>query len=122
VAPDGLDVYFDNVGGSHLEAALHSLRVGGRVAACGMISAYGPSEEGGVKNLANVISSRLTIQGFLVTDHLDERPKFHAEARHMLAAGALRYEIARFEGLASAPPALAALRHGNKLGKALVYL
>ncbi|MFO6454527.1 MULTISPECIES: NADP-dependent oxidoreductase [unclassified Aeromicrobium] len=122
VAPDGIDVYFDNVGGTHLETALQVLRVGGRIVACGMISSYGQRDVRGVRHLDKVISSRLTIGGFLVADHLDKRPDFHAEARRMLGDGTLRYDIARFEGLSAAPSALASLRQGNKLGKVLVYL
>ena len=121
IAPEGIDVYFDNVGGTHLEAALQLLRIGGRVASCGMISIYGQRDERGIQNLANVISSRLTIQGFLVSDHLDQRPAFQAEAMRMLVDGTLRYGVTRFEGLSEAPQALASLRHGSKLGKALVY-
>ena len=122
IAPDGIDVYFDNVGGSHLEAALRLLRIGGRVAACGMISGYGQPDVRGVRELSKVITSRLTMRGFLVTDHLDERPAFQAEARRLIADGTLRYGIARFEGLSEAPKALASLRSGSKLGKALIYL
>ena len=71
-APDGIDVYFDNVGGEHLEAAVGSLRLGGRIAVCGMISVYNDTEPApGPRNLARLIQTRGTIQGFLVGDHYD---------------------------------------------------
>ncbi|MEO9152358.1 MAG: NADP-dependent oxidoreductase, partial [Lapillicoccus sp.] len=79
-APDGIDVYFDNVGGDHLEAAISSLRPHGRGALCGMISRYNDTAATpGPKNLALLIGNRLTLRGFLVTDHADLRGQFEDE-------------------------------------------
>ena len=87
-APDGVDVYFDNVGGEHLEAAISSLKVHGRVAVCGMISAYNATEAPAApRNLSTVVGKRLRVQGFLVSDHADLRPAFEAEVGAMLEGG-----------------------------------
>jgi len=120
VAPDGIDLYFDNVGGSHLEAAIDLLRVGGRAAICGMISGYGKPPQPGPGNLAQLIVKRLRLDGFLVLDHLDRRAAFEAEVRPLVESGALRSEVTVFDGLENAPRALLSLLDGTKLGKALV--
>ena len=87
-APDGIDVYFDNVGGDHLEAAIGSLRLGGRIAVCGMISVYNNTEPApGPRNLARLIQTRGRIEGFLVGDHYDLAGEFAARAAGWLAAG-----------------------------------
>ncbi len=79
-APDGVDVYFDNVGGDHLEAAIGSLNRGGRIAVCGAISVYNNTEPApGPKNLARLIQTRGRIEGFLVGDHYDLQPQFVEE-------------------------------------------
>ena len=76
-APDGIDVYFDNVGGETLEAALSALRVHGRIIACGAISGYNAETPGrGPSNLFNVITKRLTVRGLIVSDWLDRRGEF----------------------------------------------
>ena len=90
-APDGIDVYFDNVGGDHLEAAFSSLRDHGRVAACGQISRYnadGPMP--GPRNMFVIVTKRLTIRGFLVFDWMKRMPEFLAEVAPHVAAGRIR--------------------------------
>jgi NADPH-dependent curcumin reductase CurA len=119
-APDGIDLYFDNVGGDHLEAAIDLLRVGGRAAICGMISGYGKPPQPGPGNLAQLIVKRLRLDGFLVLDHLDRGAAFEAEVRPLVESGTLRSEVTVFDGLESAPRALLSLLDGTKLGKALV--
>ena len=75
--PDGIDVYFENVGGAHLDAALANMRQGGRIAVCGMIEQYNAtSPQPGPANIINVIPLRLTIKGFIVTDFMDMMPDF----------------------------------------------
>jgi NADPH-dependent curcumin reductase CurA len=120
VAPDGVDLYFDNVGGDHLEAALDLLSVGGRVAVCGMISGYGKPPQPAPGNLTQLIVKRLRLEGFLVLDHLYRRAAFEEEVRPLVESGTMRSEVTVFDGLESAPHALLSLLDGAKVGKALV--
>ena len=86
VAPDGLDVYFDNVGGPHLVAALKNMHIGGRVALCGMISQYSPDGQGqDINHLIEAVLRRVTIRGFIVRDHEDMRPEFEQTRRRVAA-------------------------------------
>jgi len=119
-APEGIDVYFDNVGGDHLEAAIGLLRTGGRAAICGMISGYGKPPQPGPSNLTQLIVKRLRLQGFLVLDHLNRRAAFEQEILPLVQDGTLHSEVTAFDGLDSAPRALLSLLDGEKLGKALV--
>jgi NADPH-dependent curcumin reductase CurA len=120
-APDGIEVYFDNVGGEHLEAALSVLNVHGRVAACGMISVYNNTEPTPApRNLALIIGKRLTIRGMLVGDHFAMRDQFVAEASGWLAEGQLRYRETVVPGLANAPEAFLGMMRGENTGKMLV--
>jgi NADPH-dependent curcumin reductase CurA len=118
-APDGIHVYFDNVGGDHLEAALDVMQTGGRIAVCGMISGYGV-RQAGPPNIAEIIIKRLRVEGFLVLDHLDRRAEFEAEVVPLLEEGTLHTDVTFFEGIDSAPAALLSLLDGTKLGKALI--
>ena len=119
-APEGIDVYFDNVGGDHLEAAVGLMRIGGRAAICGMISGYGKPPQPGPSNLTQLIVKRLRLQGFLVLDHLNRRAAFEQEVLPLVQDGTLHSEVTMFDGLESAPRALLSLLDGGKLGKALV--
>jgi NADPH-dependent curcumin reductase CurA len=122
-APDGIDVYFDNVGGEHLEAALGSLRRGGRVAMCGAISLYNATElPPGPRNIAAAVPKRLTLRGFIVSDHLDRMPAFHEEVRELLRDGRLHYRETVVEGLEHAPEAFIGLLEGQNTGKMVVKL
>jgi NADPH-dependent curcumin reductase CurA len=123
VAPDGIDVYFDNVGGDHLEAAIGSLRLHGRAALCGAISAYNATEPPpGPRNLARLVQNRLTLRGFLVGDHADARPRFVQDVAGWLGAGRITWRETVSEGIESAPDAFAALLTGGNTGKMLVRL
>ena len=121
--PDGIDIYFDNVGGSHLEAALDLMNVGGRIAACGAISAYNDeTPTPAPRNLFQIVTQRLLMQGFLVTDHWDRLDE-SAEAFHKwLMAGQIVLPEAVSEGLDSVVDAFAGLFRGDNLGKTLVHL
>ncbi|GAA4217345.1 NADP-dependent oxidoreductase [Actinocatenispora rupis] len=122
-APDGIDVYFDNVGGDHLEAAVGQLRVHGRAALCGAISAYNEtSAPPGPRNLARMIGWRLTLRGFLVRDHADLRPEFVSRVGGWLRDGSLVYRETFVDGLAQAPDAFLGVLRGDNLGKMLVRL
>ncbi len=118
---DGIDVYFDNVGGPTLEAAIGALRRGGRVVACGSISAYNATEaQPGPRNLFLVVTRRLRIQGFIVFDHYERLPAFLAEMGAWVRDGEVRYRETVVEGIENAPGALIGLLEGKNVGKMLV--
>jgi NADPH-dependent curcumin reductase CurA len=122
-APDGIDVYFDNVGGDHLTAAISALRRGGRVAMCGAVSGYNETEPvPGPPNLALAIGKRLTLRGFIVTDHRDRLPAFRAEVGGWLRAGKVAYQETIVDGLDRAPEAFLGLLRGDNIGKMVVRL
>jgi NADPH-dependent curcumin reductase CurA len=122
-APDGIDVYFDNVGGDHLEAALSALRRSGRVAMCGAISAYNAtSPPPGPRNLTQAVGKRLTLRGFIVSDHFDRLPAFHQEVGPLVREGRIRYRETTVQGLDHAPDAFIGLLRGENLGKMVVEL
>jgi hypothetical protein len=118
---DGIDVYFDNVGGEQLEAALFALRPFGRVVACGAISQYNAtSPQPGPRNMALVVSKRIRIEGFIVIDHFDRFADFLAEVGPWVAAGKLQHRETVVDGLENAPAAFVGLFHGDNVGKMLV--
>jgi hypothetical protein len=120
-APDGIDIYFDNVGGDHLEAAIGALRTHGRVAACGSISRYNDVEAApGPRNIFMVVTKRLKIQGYIISDHYDRFPEFFAKAQEWVRDGKLRYRETVIEGIENAPRAFLGLLRGENLGKMLV--
>jgi NADPH-dependent curcumin reductase CurA len=118
---DGIDVYFDNVGGEQLEAALTALRPFGRVAACGAISRYNDQQaEPGPRNLGFVVSKRLRIQGFIVSDHTADFGEFMRDVAPSVAAGKIECRETVLEGIENVPAAFAGLFHGHNTGKMLV--
>ncbi|MDG9676458.1 NADP-dependent oxidoreductase [Micromonospora sp. DH14] len=120
-APDGVDVYFDNVGGDHLEAAISAMNLHGRAAICGMIAQYNATEPPAApRNLALVIGKRLTLRGFLVNDHHDVRPAFVRDVAGWLRDGTLSYDETIVDGIENAPAAFLGLLRGDNLGKMLV--
>ena len=121
LAPDGIDVYFDNVGGDHLEAALDALRMRGRVALCGSVSDY-ESEPRGPRNLFLATAKQVTLSGFRGSLHLDRLPEMQARVGQWLREGDLVCPETVYEGLATAPQALADMLNGRTLGKTLVRL
>jgi NADPH-dependent curcumin reductase CurA len=122
-APDGIDVYFDNVGGDHLEAALSALRPFGRIALCGMISQYNASGEvKGPSNLGMAIGKNLRLQGFIVSFHQDLMPAFLEEVAGAIGAGKLKWRESVDQGIEQAPSAFIKLFTGENLGKMLVKL
>ncbi|HEX6498296.1 MAG TPA: NADP-dependent oxidoreductase [Micromonosporaceae bacterium] len=123
VAPDGIDVYFDNVGGDHLEAAISALRPHGRVALCGAISQYNADAPvPGPANLALAIGKRLTLRGFIVGDHSDRMPEFVAEMGRWLADGAVTVDETVVTGLENAPEAFLGMMRGENIGKMVVQI
>jgi NADPH-dependent curcumin reductase CurA len=122
-APDGIDVYYDNVGGDHLEAAIGRLREHGRVAVCGMISQYNNTEPSpGPRNLTQLITNRLTIRGFLVGDHLHLTGEFAERMGAWLTDGDVTVRETVANGLDSAVDAFLGLFEGDNIGKMLVQL
>jgi hypothetical protein len=122
-APDGIDVYFDNVGGDHLEAAIASLRNDGRVAACGAISVYNATEPpSGPRNMAFIVSKRLTIRGFIVSDHSERRDAFIDKVGAWLREGVLQAPETVVDGLENAPQAFIGMLRGENVGKIVVRI
>ena len=122
-APEGIDVYFDNVGGDHLEAAISALRPRGRVAICGMISVYNATEPApGPRNMAMIIGKRLTLRGFIVFDHEDLRPAFEAEVGQWLAEGKIVWRETVVDGIDNAVNGFRDLLAGANTGKMLIRL
>jgi NADPH-dependent curcumin reductase CurA len=122
-APEGIDVFFDNVGGEHLEAAIGGLRLHGRAAICGSISQYNAVEPPpGPRNLSLLVAKRLTLRGFLVGDHTDLRPEFAETVGGWLRSGDLVVRETVREGLDQAVPAFLDLLSGGNTGKMVVRL
>ncbi len=122
-APDGIDVYFDNVGGEHLEAALDALNDNGVCVECGMISSYNATRPSvAPRNLFKIIGKRIRMQGFIVRDHLDDQKEFIADMAPLIKAGKIVWEETITEGLENAPAAFIGLFDGDNLGKSLVRI
>jgi len=122
-APDGIDVYFDNVGGETLEAALTHLRPHGRIIGCGSISRYNETAPSpGPTNLMNIVTKRLTWKGFIVSDFLDQRAQFEREVGRHYLSGALKNHETQVSGLEQAIPAFIGLFRGQNTGKMVVKL
>jgi hypothetical protein len=121
--PDGIDVYFDNVGGETLEAALSALRVHGRIIACGDISGYNQEKpRPGPANLFNMITKRLTMKGLIVRDWLDRQGEFETEVGGYFRAGKLKNKETVVEGIGQAVGAFIGLFEGKNVGKMVVKL
>lgn len=121
VCPDKIDVYFDNVGGKHLEAALENMKTFGRIVLCGMISQYNyNSQNSGPSNLFLAIPNRLKLQGFIVGDHYDMLNEFHATMSEWVGQGRIKWKETVLEGIENAPKAFIDLFKGKNFGKMLV--
>ena len=122
-APHGIDVYFDNVGEDHLDAALWVLNTHGRVAMCGAIARYNDAElTPGPSAISLVITKRLTLRGFIITDHQDRLPAMIAEVGGWLRDGKLSHAETVVDGLEHAPDAFINLLRGANTGKMIVRL
>lgn len=121
LCPDGIDIYFDNVGGDHLEAALAQMNVHGRIPLCGAISGYNEeTPPPGPRTFLAVLPKRLTIRGFIILDHYDLYPEFLAEVGPQVADGRIRHRETVVEGLENMPRAFLDLLDGQNTGKMLV--
>ena len=122
-APQGIDVYFDNVGGEHLEAALMAAKPFGRFALCGMISQYNATDIGpGVRGLIMCVGKQLRLEGFIVSTHTDMQGAFIKDMSGWIADGKVKWRETVEEGIANAPAAFLKLFKGENLGKMLVRL
>ncbi|OMO84007.1 Alcohol dehydrogenase superfamily, zinc-type [Corchorus capsularis] len=120
--PEGIDIYFENVGGKMLDAVLPNMRNYGRIAACGMISQYNNERPQGVHNLMHVVTKRLRLEGFVAFDFYHLYPKFLEMILPFIKQGKIIYVEDKAQGLESAPAALIGLFTGRNVGKQLVVL
>ena len=119
--PNGIDVYFENVGGAHLEAAINNMRPGGRIALCGMIDMYNATElPAGPRNLALCIGLGLTMRGFVVSSHYDMLADFHRDMAKWTREGKMKWRETVVDGVENAPKAFIGLFKGENLGKMVV--
>jgi hypothetical protein len=122
-APEGIDVYFDNVGGDHLEAALAAMNPGGRIALCGAIAQYNSTQPSAApRNLAAAIGKGLTLRGFLVGSYQHLAPEFTERMATWLAHDQIRFQETTVEGLENAPAAFLGMLRGKNIGKMVVSL
>ncbi len=121
--PEGIDVYFENVGGEHLEAVLNLMNDHGRIAVCGMIDQYNATAPvPGPTNLGQIIVKKLKVQGFIVSDHWDSYPAFVQEMGQWLQEGKVTWKETVYNGIEEAPDAFIGLFTGKNTGKMLVKL
>ncbi|WP_300555545.1 NADP-dependent oxidoreductase [Maricaulis sp.] len=122
-APDGIDGYFENVGGAHFTAALENLKQFGRIAACGMIQRYNDTAQAQITdNLVYMVGKSLKIEGFIVSNHLDIQPEFVKDLTEWMMAGKIQPAETVVEGIEAAPAAFMGLFEGKNTGKMLVKI
>ncbi|KGE13016.1 NADP-dependent oxidoreductase [Sphingobacterium deserti] len=119
-APDGIDVYFDNVGGDHLDAALGNAKVNARFAICGMISGYNKSDNVEFENFWQVIAKRIQIRGFLYNDFQSSLPEFESQLAVWLQKGLVKEKHSEVQGIENVVEAFKGLFEGNNIGKMIV--
>ncbi|GAA5055200.1 NADP-dependent oxidoreductase [Nocardia callitridis] len=122
LAPDGIDAYFDNVGGDHLAAAMDNLRPRGRIAVCGAVSGYDGAPHSGNPDLFQIVSKELRIQGFRAGSYNHLEGSMRQEVGGYLTAGDMVYHETIFDDLTQAPTALLAMLAGKTIGKTLCRL
>lgn len=121
-APDGIDLFFDNVGGWQMVAAFHTMKIHGRISMCGAVSNFGTADQPSLNELIEVVLRRITIQGFIVRDYEQLRPEFEERVSGWLASGELVDRATIYEGIENAGAGLEGLLNGANLGKALIRL
>ena len=123
ICPDGFDLYFDNVGGDFLESAIFQMKNFGRIVVCGRISQMNVTTPGsGIKNMAHVLVKRLTIKGFLIFDHENEREPFETDMLKWLSEGKVKFKETIYSGIENAPKSFIDLLKGKNTGKMLVKI
>ena len=120
--PRGIDVYFDNVGGATLEAALRHANVAARFPVCGMISTYNVVDDAGVRGLQALLTKRIAMTGFIVYDHVHELPAYQSRVAPWLRSGELAFHEDIVHGIDNAPAALIGMMRGQAIGKRLVQI
>ncbi|MDA0206055.1 MAG: NADP-dependent oxidoreductase [Acidobacteria bacterium] len=120
--PEGIDVYFENVGGAMLDAVLARVNPFARIIACGMISQYNLERPEGIHNLMSIIANRVLMQGFIVSDHFARMPEFHAEMGDWLKQGKIKYREDVTQGIENAPAAFIGMLKGKNFGKAVIEI
>lgn len=120
--PKGIDVYFDNVGGPTLEAALRHANVGARFPVCGMISAYNALDDAGIRGLQAIVSKRIAMTGFIVGDHVHKLAAYQARVAPWFASGEMVFREDVVPGIENAPRALIGMMKGEAIGKRLVQV
>lgn len=121
-APKGIDVYFDNVGGDHLDAAFATARQNARFAICGMIEDYNTGSNHAFRYIMRIIAARITLKGFIYTDYLSEMPDFYRDMGGWVASGQVKSRETVRDGIESMPEAFLDLFRGANTGKMLVRL
>ena len=121
-APDGIDVYFDNVGGDHLDAALAMARNNARFAICGMIEGYNSAEPTTLRFIMRIIAARIALKGFIVFDYFPRMAEFYSEMGPWVASGTVKSRETIVDGLEKTPEAFLGLFEGANVGKMLVRL
>jgi NADPH-dependent curcumin reductase CurA len=122
-APEGIDVFFDNVGGEHLQAALDVINAGGRIALCGAISSYNEAgRPAGPNNMSNIITRGLTLKGFTLGGYLDRAPEFSERMTAWFAAGEIAYDETIVDGIEHSVDAFLAMMRGANTGKMVVRI
>ncbi|MGI8611598.1 MAG: NADP-dependent oxidoreductase [Sphingomicrobium sp.] len=119
-APDGIDIYFDNVGGDHLDAALAVARRDARFAICGMIDSYNSGQPASLRYIMRTIAMRIRLQGFIYTDYLPRLGEFYRDMGGWIAGGQVKPRDTVLEGLERMPEAFLGLFEGANTGKMLV--
>ncbi|KAK1957245.1 hypothetical protein LY78DRAFT_686357 [Colletotrichum sublineola] len=127
LAPNGIDIYFDNVGGDQLEAALASMNFEGRIVSCGMITDYNipPAKQRGIKGLGLIIAKNITIEGYIVTTPKFGPAYFEEHQTNMqkwLSDGSIKAKLWVMEGIDNAPNGLIGMFNGENLGKAVLKI
>lgn len=120
--PRGIDVYFDNVGGATLEAALRHANVGARFPLCGMISAYNATVDPGIRGMPLMVSKRIAMTGFIIYDHVHQLPAYQARVAPWLRDASLVFHEDIVNGIERAPAALISMMKGEAIGKRLVQV
>ncbi|XP_073306355.1 2-alkenal reductase (NADP(+)-dependent) [Primulina huaijiensis] len=118
--PQGIDIYFENVGGAMLEAVLLNMRIHGRIAVCGMVSQHSLSDTQGTRNLFNLVIKRVRMQGFLQSDYLHLYPKFLEDISGLYKEGKITYLEDMDQGLETGPSAFVGLFSGENVGKKVI--
>tara|TARA_B100001123_G_scaffold342660_1_gene388860 strand:- start:1454 stop:2458 length:1005 start_codon:yes stop_codon:yes gene_type:complete len=122
LAPEGYDLYFDNVGGEFLESAIFRMKNYGRIVICGRISQMNTATPHALKNMAHVLVKRLTIRGFLIFDHFDDLKDFENDMQNWIINNKIKWKETIVEGIENAPKAFIDLLNGKNIGKMLVKI